>query len=101
MIGTKSINPKVTIPPLENGDKLTRTEFERRYHAMPDHKKAELIEGNEQHIKLQPNTDGIIKSQIFPRLYLNKAALLAGDLAQVFATLQIGFATPEHQSFVN
>jgi Uma2 family endonuclease len=33
------------ILPLENGDRLTRTEFERRYHAMPNVKKAELIEG--------------------------------------------------------
>ena len=33
------------IPPLENGDRLTRAEFERRYDAMPGLKKAELIEG--------------------------------------------------------
>src|SRR5438067_3493495 len=33
------------IPPLENGDRLTRPEFERRYEAMPQLKKAELIEG--------------------------------------------------------
>ncbi len=33
------------IPPLENGDRLTRDEFERRYHAMPHVRKAELIEG--------------------------------------------------------
>ena len=32
-------------PPLEQGDRLTREEFERRYQAMPDIKKAELIEG--------------------------------------------------------
>jgi hypothetical protein len=31
--------------PLENGDQLTRAEFERRYEAMPHLKKAELIEG--------------------------------------------------------
>ena len=31
--------------PLENGDHLTRDEFERRYSAMPYVKKAELIEG--------------------------------------------------------
>jgi Uma2 family endonuclease len=31
--------------PLENGDRLTRQEFERRYNSMPDLKKAELIEG--------------------------------------------------------
>lgn len=36
---------KLQLPPLENGDRLTRTEFERRYCAMPNLKKAELIEG--------------------------------------------------------
>ena len=33
------------LPPLQNGDLLTRDEFERRYRAMPHVKKAELIEG--------------------------------------------------------
>src|SRR5947207_1178608 len=33
------------IPPLQNGDRLTRAEFERRYDAMPHLKRAELIEG--------------------------------------------------------
>lgn len=33
------------IPPLEPGDRLTRDEFERRYEAIPEVKKAELIEG--------------------------------------------------------
>ena len=33
------------IPPLCNGDHLTRNEFERRYEAMPGVTKAELIEG--------------------------------------------------------
>jgi len=33
------------LPQLENGDRLTRDEFERRYEAMPHLKKAELIEG--------------------------------------------------------
>jgi Uma2 family endonuclease len=32
-------------PPLENGDHLTRAEFERRFDAMPRLKKAELIDG--------------------------------------------------------
>lgn len=35
----------VGVPPLENGDRLSRAEFERRYNAMPHLKKAELIEG--------------------------------------------------------
>ncbi len=33
------------IPPLVDGERLTRDEFERRYDAMPGLKKAELIEG--------------------------------------------------------
>jgi len=210
------------IPSLENGDKLTRAEFERRYSAMPDLKKAELIEGivymasplritqhgephahimlwlgfyqtftpnlqlgdnctvrldadnepqpdallrikiggqstisqdgyvegtpeliaeiaastvsidlhqklnvyrrnqvqeylvwrvdnrqfdwfmlnNEEYINLELNADGVICSQNFPGLWLDRAALLAGDLAKVLAVLQLGLATPQHQSFV-
>lgn len=47
---TTHMTPVVAIPPakvprLENGDHLTREEFERRYSAMADLKKAELIEG--------------------------------------------------------
>lgn len=36
---------RLVVPPLENGDRLSRSEFERRYTAMPQVKKAELIEG--------------------------------------------------------
>ncbi len=37
--------PQRGIPPLVAGDRLTRAEFERRYLAMPEIKKAELVEG--------------------------------------------------------
>lgn len=37
--------PPEFIPPLEPGDRLSRAEFERRYEATPQLKKAELIEG--------------------------------------------------------
>jgi Uma2 family endonuclease len=37
--------PPRRLPPLQNGDRLTRDEFERRYEAMPHLKKAELIDG--------------------------------------------------------
>lgn len=40
-----SAKPSIQVPPLENGDRLTRREFEHRYHASPHIKKAELIEG--------------------------------------------------------
>ncbi|MCW6034914.1 Uma2 family endonuclease [Spirulina subsalsa FACHB-351] len=214
MIATAKIYPNSTISPLENGDKLTRREFERRYNAMPNLKKAELIEGivymasplrirnhgnphariitwlgnywsstpgielgdnctvrldadnepqpdallritnggqstisddgyvegapeliveiaastvsldlhqklnvyrrnqvqeylvwrvedgefdwfrltNEEYIKLEPNSEGIICSQIFPGLWLDRSALLAGDLAKVLEVLQLGIA---------
>lgn len=43
---TEQLNSSAThLPLLENGDCLTRAEFERRYAAMPQLKKAELIEG--------------------------------------------------------
>ncbi len=37
--------PAVEQPPLNTGDRLSRAEFERRYEAHPEIKKAELIEG--------------------------------------------------------
>src|ERR687883_15145 len=37
--------PALAVPFLESGDHLSRAEFERRYEARPDLKKAELIEG--------------------------------------------------------
>ncbi|HAN73422.1 MAG TPA: Uma2 family endonuclease [Planktothrix sp. UBA8407] len=222
MIAANEISTNLTIPTLENGDKLTRDEFERRYQAMPEHQKAELIAGivymasplritqhgephahligwlsfykaftanlqlgdnctvrldqnnepqpdallrievggqstisddgyvegapeliaeiaastvsidlhqklqvylhhqvqeylvwrvydhqfdwfrlNEgEYIQLESNTDGIICSQVFPGLWLDKAALLTGNLAQVLAVLQAGLSTGEHQDFV-
>jgi Uma2 family endonuclease len=39
------IDPNGAIPPLQQGERLSREEFERRYFAMPHLKKAELIEG--------------------------------------------------------
>ncbi|MEA5466386.1 Uma2 family endonuclease [Leptothoe sp. PORK10 BA2] len=45
MISSPLTNPSFTLPPLENGDRLTRQEFEQRYGAMAHIKKAELIEG--------------------------------------------------------
>jgi Uma2 family endonuclease len=221
MITSTNFPPTSTIPPLENGDKLTRAEFERRYEAMSD-VKAELIEGivymaspvrakkhgkphsriigwliayeaatpgvetldnatlrldadnepqpdallrieqggqsriskddyvegapeliveiaastasidlheklkvyrrngvqeyliwrvydhqfdwfrlnNGEYIKLEPNTDGVISSVVFPGLWLDKSALLAGNLAKVLEVLQQGLASQEHQNWV-
>jgi Uma2 family endonuclease len=45
MLSPTTLKTTNGVPPLENGDHLTREEFERRYEAMPNLKKAELIEG--------------------------------------------------------
>ncbi len=214
-------NQILSIPPLESGDRLSRTEFERRYQAMPPVKKAELVEGvvymasplrikshgephgwlttwlgtyqaftpgivlgieptvrldpdNEpqpdavlfipgpqasisnddyidgapeligevaasgaaidlhdkkrayrrnhvqeyliwrtlegqfdwffwradEYILQQPDQEGILRSKIFPGLWLAVSALLAGDLAAVLSVLQQGLNSSEHQAFV-
>lgn len=45
MVQTPSRETLRSIAPLENGDRLSREEFERRYAAMPANCKAERIEG--------------------------------------------------------
>ncbi|MFM9964107.1 MAG: Uma2 family endonuclease [Planctomycetaceae bacterium] len=45
LLPTKRRNVLKPPPLLEQGDRLSRDEFERRYNAMPNLKKAELIEG--------------------------------------------------------
>ena len=51
--------------------------------------------------RLAPNAAGQYRSEIFPGLWLDPAALLRGDLAQVIAVLQQGLASPEHADFVS
>jgi Uma2 family endonuclease len=44
--------------------------------------------------------DGVYRSAVFPGLWLDAPALLAGNLARVLTVLQEGIATPEHVAFV-
>lgn len=53
-----------------------------------------------QYVPLEPDAEGVIRSRVFPGLHLAVSALLAGDLAQVLATLQRGLQTEEHAAFV-
>src|SRR5262249_23936902 len=128
-----------SIPPLQNGDRLTRDEFDRRYNAMPSVKKAELIEsivyisspdsypirsdrrnGAREYVvwrvrdgaldwfvlreggydRLMPGEDGLCRSEVFPGLWLDPAALLRGDMTTVFAAVRRGVDSPEHAAFV-
>lgn len=50
--------------------------------------------------RLPAGTDGIVRSEIFPGLWLDHEALVAEDGARLMAVLQEGLATAEHAAFV-
>jgi Uma2 family endonuclease len=56
-----------------------------------------LVDGD--YILLQPDMDGIIRSQVFPGLWLAINALLSNNMGQVLAILQQGLQSAEHQTF--
>ncbi len=49
---------------------------------------------------LTPDDDGVLRSRVFPGLWLDTDAFWAGDLARLLAVLQEGIASPEHEAFV-
>lgn len=51
--------------------------------------------------ELQPDENGIIRSEVFPGLWLSVEAFLRGDLTAVLATLHAGLQSPEHAAFVS
>lgn len=58
----------------------------------------ELVDG--RYRPIEPDADGVLRSRIFPGLWLDPAALLAGDTARLAAVGQRGIASPEHAEFV-
>lgn len=57
-----------------------------------------LVEGRYQ--LLSPDADGLHRSRIFPGLWLDGQALLAGNLRQVLDRLQEGLRSADHERFV-
>lgn len=53
-----------------------------------------------EYVLLQPDNNGVVRSHIFRGLWLDTAALLAGDIAKAIAVLQSGLTAPEHAQFV-
>lgn len=49
---------------------------------------------------LSPDADGLWRSRVFPGLWLDGTALLAGNLRQVLDRLQDGLRSTEHAQFV-
>jgi len=58
----------------------------------------ELRDGEYQEIV--PQAEGVLRSVVFPGLWLNTQALLKGDKKTVLATLRQGLASPEHLAFL-
>jgi Uma2 family endonuclease len=50
-------------------------------------------------VDLPADADGIIRSRAYPGLWLDPAALLAGNLAGVLAVVNQGIASAEHAEF--
>ncbi|HVA46579.1 MAG TPA: hypothetical protein VNH11_09415 [Pirellulales bacterium] len=58
----------------------------------------ELVDG--RYRVFPPDADGLWRSRVFPGLWLDGKALLAGNLRQVLDRLQDGLRSAEHERFV-
>ncbi len=58
----------------------------------------QLVSGD--YVSLPQDETGVIRSQVFPGLWLDARSLLEGDLAKVLNCVREGTASPEHQAFV-
>jgi Uma2 family endonuclease len=54
-----------------------------------------------QYERMPVDAQGLLRSEVFPGLWLDPAALIRGDLATVLAIVQQGLASPEHVAFVS
>jgi Uma2 family endonuclease len=54
----------------------------------------------EEFVLVEPDADGLIRSTVFPGLWLAVADLLAGRMIMVLNSLQTGIADPAHTAFV-
>ncbi|MBD0262025.1 MAG: Uma2 family endonuclease, partial [Tolypothrix sp. Co-bin9] len=55
---------------------------------------------NDEYVTLEADANGVIKSRIFPGLWLDMTALLTREMTKVLAVLQQGLNSTEHQAFV-
>jgi len=53
----------------------------------------------DDYVPLVADDRGMIRSRVFPGLWLAVSALLAGDMTQVLLGLQAGLSSPEHRDF--
>ena len=53
-----------------------------------------------EYVAQQADAAGVLRSRVFPGLWLDVDALLAQDMAKLLSVLQQGLAAPEHAAFV-
>ena len=53
-----------------------------------------------EYVPLQPDDNGVVRSLVFPGLWLFVPSLLAGELPKAIALLQLGLNSPEHAQFI-
>lgn len=54
-----------------------------------------------RYVPLLPGTDGVLRSEVFPGLWLDPQALLSDDLPRLKAAAQIGLQGPAHRSWAD
>jgi hypothetical protein len=54
----------------------------------------------DQYVPLPPDSNGVLRSIVFPGLWLDMPGMLRGDTAVVEDCLRAGLADPTHQAFV-
>jgi Uma2 family endonuclease len=57
-----------------------------------------VLEGG-QYVAAAPGASGVVRSRIFPGLWLDTAALVKQDTKQLHDVLRQGLASPDHQQF--
>jgi hypothetical protein len=53
-----------------------------------------------QYERLEPGADGILRSEVFPGLWLDPAAMIGGDSARLLAVVLQGIGSVEHADFI-
>ena len=53
-----------------------------------------------EYVPLQPDDNGVVRSLVFPGLWLFVPSLLAGEMPKAIALLQLGLNSPEHAQFI-
>jgi Uma2 family endonuclease len=60
-----------------------------------------FVLGEDRFEPLAPSSQAYLRSEAFPGLWLDPAALIRGDLKTLHEVLHQGLASPEHAAFVN